>query len=91
MCHAGDLSVGDPGFSSHSAAQQQQQGSSDAAGGGGEWWSAEGELLSAPHRNNGRGVNYQRSAKQVSVEVELKKGMLVWGRAEVGLYVVPGW
>jgi hypothetical protein len=52
----GDLSIGDPGFSGSAAVGGE---------GGAEWWSADGELLSAPKRMTGRGVNYQRSAKQV--------------------------
>lgn len=51
---AGDLSVGDPGFS--------------GAGSSSAWLSAAGgELLSAPKRVTGLGVSYQRTAKQVDV------------------------
>jgi hypothetical protein len=53
---AGDLSVGDPGFS-HSGVPSGEEPS--------DWWSAEHELLSAPKRNAGLGVNYNHSAKQV--------------------------
>lgn len=61
MClAAGDLSVGDPGFS--------------AGGVGDEWWSPDGELLSAPKRMAGRGVSYQRSAKQVGVHWNMSCG-----------------
>lgn len=48
--------MGDPGFSGSAAGGGE---------GGAEWWSTDGELLLAPKRMTGRGVNYQRSAKQV--------------------------
>lgn len=71
---AGDLSVGDPGFSAGAA------GAGGAATGG-EWWSPEGELLSAPKRMAGRGVSYQRTAKQVGVPGRGTGGVcaLRWG------------
>jgi hypothetical protein len=55
---AGDLSVGDPGFSSNGMHAGEDAGTAD-------WWSAEHQLLSAPKRNAGLGINYNRSAKQV--------------------------
>jgi hypothetical protein len=54
---AGDLSVGDPGYNSSIPAGED--------GGTADWWSTEHELLSAPKRNAGLGINYKRSAKQV--------------------------
>ena len=62
--------MGDPGFSHHPGAAE----GTAAAGGSSVWWSSEGELLSAPKRNNGRGVNYTRSAKQVRLAVEWRGG-----------------
>jgi hypothetical protein len=61
LCYlrAGDLSVGDPGYSS-SSMPAGEDGSS-----AGDWWGAEHELLRAPKRNAGLGINYNRSAKQV--------------------------
>lgn len=63
---SGDLSMGDPGFSRLGGGDGASGGG--GGGGGADWWSAaDGELLSAPKRMAGRGVNYQRSAKQVCV------------------------
>eukprot|EP00775_Hariotina_reticulata_P010048 gene10048-10204_t len=61
--NAGDLSVGDPGFAAGGAA-----GSAPAAQQHSDWWSPDHELLTAPKRSAGQGVNHQRSAKQVDVK-----------------------
>ncbi|WIA14003.1 hypothetical protein OEZ85_002564 [Tetradesmus obliquus] len=58
--NAGDLSVGDPGFSSSGLGASEEPG-------GSEWWGAEHTLLSAPKRNAGLAVNFNRAAKQVDV------------------------
>lgn len=54
----GDLSMGDPGYNAAGYG-------SDAEGDSGDWWNADSELLRAPKRAAGLGINYNHSAKQV--------------------------
>jgi hypothetical protein len=56
-----------------------------------DWWSAEHELLSAPKRNAGLGINYNRSAKQVRCNLSVVcAGFMLYGGLRM-MYSIDAW